>query len=138
MQEREGMNSKGGILLLNTSDRDVHIPFDLIRDPMPERFRFMWIMLKSFCHINPAAKNYSFTWVSMEKVAKCIGISVVTAFGRIKALREMAWLTTIRRGLGKTNIYILHAKKGERIPVAKKREYKRAADERIMDYFNRQ
>jgi len=114
-------------------------PYYLVRDhSISHQARFVWIMLKSFCNLNPNTTNQNFTWVSINRVAENCGFSVVYTFQLIKQLKESKWLTAIRRGLGKTNIYYLHHCKGQRISAARRQECIKMAEGKIGDYFNKQ
>ena len=67
----------------------------------------------------------SFTFMSQKRIAKeNAGKSAAYICQLTKELENTGWLTTIRRGLGKTNIIILHSHQGEKITKEERAKYK--------------
>ena len=70
----------------------------------------------SFAAIVVYAKLLSYAWhhdrvfPGQEKVAEELCSSQQTVARAIKELSEQKWIEVVRRGLGKTNVYILHCR----------------------------
>jgi hypothetical protein len=54
-------------------------------------------------------KNSSFP--GQEALAKDCGLGIATVKRTIKELKDKEFITVIQRGLGKTNVYVLHFRK---------------------------
>ena len=68
----------------------------------------------------------------IKKRAKCT--STRTVMRAIAHLEEIGWCTKIRRGLRKTNIVILHAKKNQKISEAEKGKIKEMVEKKITKW----
>lgn len=70
------------------------------------------------------------TFVSLHKVVEAIGIYYGYAFKVVKRMEKIGWLTTVRRtGTHKTNIIVLHERKGQKISKAQKESFKKIVAE---------
>ena len=79
-----------------------------------------------------------FTFVSLHKVAEALGIYYGYAFKVVKRMEKIGWLTTIRRtGTHKTNIIVLHEKKGMKISKAQKERFKKTVAEYEESWIRR-
>ena len=69
--------------------------------------KLVYAMLLSY-----AWGNKDSAFPGQERLAKDCGSSPRTVWAAIKELEKNGFVTVIRRGLGKTNVYILHLKMG--------------------------
>ena len=89
-------------------------PQDLIRDPsvsIPARLTF------GVCHTLCPEKTLdgkSNTFASLETLGKLLGRHPTNVSRYLRELHEAGWISILRRGLGMTNIIILHGTKQRR------------------------
>lgn len=87
------------------------VPIDLLRDPtMKLQAKAVFALMHSYSQPKKLEANPK-TYVSQARLAKDVGMSVDRLRGWMKKLEDSGWLTTKRRGLNKSNNYILHARK---------------------------
>jgi len=86
--------------------------------------RFLYVLVT---RVAPAG----ISWQSGEKFASILGVSEQYISDLFGELREKGWVTRIRKGAMKTNITILHAYKGEKIPEKELEEYEVLVEKEI-------
>jgi hypothetical protein len=68
--------------------------------------KIVYAMILSYAWGN---KNSSFP--GQSKLAEDCGLGIATVKRAVKELKEKNFITVIQRGLGKTNVYVLHFKR---------------------------
>jgi hypothetical protein len=79
--------------------------------------------------------NSPITFVSQKRIARdwMGGCSQQYVAKLTRELERAGWLTTIRRGLGHSNIIVLHDKKGKKLTTAQRRRFSEA----VASHFRR-
>ncbi len=99
-------------------------PIDLLADP---NIKPQLKVLYSAYHLHCPQKYLSsnpFTFVSQKRIGReYLGWSQQTVSYWTKKLAEEGWLTIIRLGQGKSNIIILHDRKGKRITAKERKNF---------------
>jgi len=120
MNKTQLINRKGHgrysqrIEIVSQLDYYAIIPQALIRDPnvsIPARLSF------GLCHSFSKEKDLkkgSNSFLSLATLGKMLGRHPVNASRYLKELERAGWITIIHRGLTKTNIIILHARRRRR------------------------
>ena len=81
-----------------------------------------------------ADKDMKYSWRGNKKIAEYLNRSENTIKRGISGLRKKGWITTIRRGVMRANITILHAYKNEKISEADKKRYLKQVEKDIEEW----
>jgi len=87
------------------------VPLELLRDPKVKlQAKAIYALMHSYSQPKRLISKPK-TFVSQKRLAKDVGLSDEQIRYWLKKLEESGWLKVLRRGLNKTNYYILYAKK---------------------------
>jgi hypothetical protein len=107
---RERNDDKGAVVYYDWSHFG-QIPQELLRDPkIQPTAKALFGLLHTYSQHKNLAKKPT-TFVSQDTLAQDMGLHI-NAIGRLlKHLKEKGWLSVKRRGLTKSNVYILHGRR---------------------------
>ena len=109
------------------ADRFVSIPFELMMDKDSKGNDLLsYLAISSF-----ADKETGIAWPKTDKIAERAKKSKKVIIGAIKHLENIKWATKIRRGQGKVNIIILHARKEQDFSKAEKEKIKQDVEQKV-------
>lgn len=90
------------------------IPVELLRDPkIKPQAKAVYGLMHSYSQPKKLI-NKPQTFVSQQRLAEESGLSVDRIRYWQKVLEQKGWMKSLRRGLNKTNYYILYARKKKR------------------------
>jgi len=135
LQRTEDEGIERGSPVFYSGPSFAQIPIDLLQDGsvIGNHVR-LYADYHSFCKLKKL-NQAPFTFVSQKTLARdwMAGCSQPYVAKLTKELQAAGWLTTIRQGLGRSNIIILHYRKGQRISSREKGR----CQEVVRKYFRR-
>jgi len=99
-------------------------PTPLLKDPSTKPLPKVLFAIYHSCCKEKRLGLYPFTFISQKRIGReYLGCSQQTVSRGTIELEDAGWCTIIRQGQGRSNIIVLHERKGKRITAKEKRNF---------------
>lgn len=123
--------NEGRRIIVSIPGGFVQVPIPFLRSDPEVRDNDILVYNALGSFVNNVSKV---SWPFLKTVSKVARRNEQLVTRTVQHLVKISWITKIRRGLGKSNIYMLHLYKKQKFTKKELENYKKAADEEISRF----